>query len=159
MAQQLAKRFPVKQAFSSLTELLDEARPEVVHITTPPQSHFDLAKTCLDRGCHVYVEKPFTVWADEARELIAIANEKRLKVTAGHDDQFSHVSRRMRIACAQRISGRVACSHGELLLLRNREDRLRWGVVRRQRTLGNGDCRENFCRTSSVMALPGLQSS
>ena len=79
-----------------MTELLDEAKPDVVHITTPPQGHFDLAKTCLDRGCHIYIEKPFTVWADEAHKLIAIANEKQLKVTAGHDDQFSHVSRRMR---------------------------------------------------------------
>lgn len=96
MAQQLAKRFPVKRAFSSLIELLDEGKPDVVHITTPPQSHFDLAKTCLDRRCHVYIEKPFTLWADEAQRLIAIANEKRLKLTAGHDDQFSHVSRRMR---------------------------------------------------------------
>ncbi len=96
MAQQLAKRFPIKKAFSSLTQLLDEARPDVVHITTPPQGHFDLAKTCLEYGCHVYVEKPFTVWADEAEKLIAIAKERQLKLTVGHDDQFSHVSRRMR---------------------------------------------------------------
>ncbi|HEY1648202.1 MAG TPA: Gfo/Idh/MocA family oxidoreductase [Terracidiphilus sp.] len=96
MALQLAKRFPIKRAYSSLPELLDEAKPDVVHITTPPQGHFDLAKTCLDQGCHVYIEKPFTVWADEAEKLITIANEKRLKVTAGHDDQFSHVSRRLR---------------------------------------------------------------
>jgi predicted dehydrogenase len=96
MAQQLAKRFPIKKAFSSLPQLLDEARPDVVHITTPPQGHFDLAKTCLEYGCHIYVEKPFTVWADEAEKLIAIANERQLKLTVGHDDQFSHVSRRMR---------------------------------------------------------------
>jgi predicted dehydrogenase len=96
MAKQLAKRFPVGRAFSILSELFDEAKPDVVHITTPPQGHFDLAKTCLDRGCHVYIEKPFTVWAGEAHELIAIANERRLKLTVGHDDQFSHVSRRMR---------------------------------------------------------------
>ena len=96
MAQQLAKRFPIKKAFSSLTQLLDEARPDVVHITTPPQGHFDLAKTCLEHGCHIYVEKPFTVWADEAEKLIAIAKERQLKLTVGHDDQFSHVSRRMR---------------------------------------------------------------
>lgn len=96
MAQQLAKRFPIKKAFSSLTQLLDEARPDVVHITTPPQGHFDLARTCLEYGCHIYVEKPFTVWADEAEKLIAIANERQLKLTVGHDDQFSHVSRRMR---------------------------------------------------------------
>ena len=96
MAEQLAKRFPVKRAFSSLTQLLEESRPDVVHITTPPQGHFDLAMTCLDRGCHVYVEKPFTVWAEEAEKLIATAKEKELKLTVGHDDQFSHVSRRMR---------------------------------------------------------------
>jgi len=96
MAQQLAKRFPVKGTFNSLTQLFDEARPEVLHITTPPQGHFDLAKTCLERGCHVYVEKPFTVWTDEAEKLIAMAKEKQLKITVGHDDQFSHVSRRMR---------------------------------------------------------------
>jgi predicted dehydrogenase len=96
MAQQLFKRFPIKQYFNSVTKLLDEAKPDVVHITTPPQSHFDLAKVCLERGCHVYVEKPFTLWADEARQLISLANEKGLKITAGHDDQFSHVARRMR---------------------------------------------------------------
>jgi predicted dehydrogenase len=96
MAQQLTKRFAIKQAFSNLTELLDGAKPDVVHITTPPQSHFSLAKECLDRGCHVYLEKPFTVWADEAESLVALANKNHLKITAGHDDQFSHVSRRMR---------------------------------------------------------------
>lgn len=96
MAQQLFKRFRIKKCFSNLTELLSEAKPEVVHITTPPQSHFDVAKTCLESGCHVYVEKPFTVWADEARRLMELATERGLKITAGHDDQFSHVARRMR---------------------------------------------------------------
>ena len=96
MAEQLAKRFPVRKVFSDITQLLDEAKPDVVHITTPPQSHFDLAKTCMEFGCHVYLEKPFTVWAAEAEELIAIAETTHLKLTAGHDDQFSHVSRRLR---------------------------------------------------------------
>jgi predicted dehydrogenase len=96
MAQQLFKRFSIKKYFSDLKELLSETRPDVVHITTPPQTHFDIAKTCLESGCHVYVEKPFTVWEDEARRLIELATEKDLKITAGHDDQFSHVTRRMR---------------------------------------------------------------
>jgi predicted dehydrogenase len=96
MARQLYERFPVARHFSNLGELLGEARPDVVHITTPPESHFDIAKACLERGCHVYVEKPFTLHEDEARRLIALANERKLKLTAGHDDQFSHVARRMR---------------------------------------------------------------
>ena len=96
MARQLYERFPVKKYFSELTQLLNETRPDVVHVTTPPESHFNIAKVCLEEGCHVYVEKPFTIYEDEARKLIALANERGLKVTAGHDSQFSHVARRMR---------------------------------------------------------------
>jgi predicted dehydrogenase len=96
MARQLYERFAVKRHFGDLEQLLSEARPDVVHIATPPESHFSIAKLCLEWGCHVYVEKPFTLYADEAQRLIALANEKRLKITAGHDDQFRHVARRMR---------------------------------------------------------------
>ena len=96
MAEQLQVRFPIKRHFSDLGELLDKSRPDVVHITTPPASHFELARTCLEAGCHVYVEKPFTLYEHEAQELIGLADDKGLKVTAGHDDQFTHVARRMR---------------------------------------------------------------
>lgn len=105
MARQLYDRFPVKRYFSDLAALLTDARPDVVHITTPPESHFDLASLCLRRGCHVYVEKPFTLHAEEAQVLVALANEKGLKLTAGHDDQFSHVARRMRTLVRQGYLG------------------------------------------------------
>src|SRR5256885_15862781 len=97
MARQLYERFPVKRYYSDLTELLSDARPDVVHITTPPESHFDIARFCLEQGCHIYVEKPFTVDARQAGRLVNLANEKGLKLTAGHNCQFSHVSRRMRV--------------------------------------------------------------
>ena len=96
MAKQLFDRFPVKQHFSDLDELFKQARPDVVHITTPPQSHFELGRQCLERGSHVYLEKPFTLNTRDAEELIALAQKKGLKITAGHDDQFRHAARRMR---------------------------------------------------------------
>lgn len=96
MARQLCDRFAVKQLFSDLTELLDRANPDVVHITTPPQSHFEAAKLCLEAGCHVYVEKPFTVDEREARDLIALADERGLKLTVGHDNQFRRAAQDMR---------------------------------------------------------------
>jgi predicted dehydrogenase len=67
-----------------------------VHITTPPESHFDIARLCLERGCHVYVEKPIALHAEQAQTLIELADEKRLKLTVGHDAQFGHAARRMR---------------------------------------------------------------
>jgi predicted dehydrogenase len=96
MARQLAERFPVQRYFSDVKELLREVQPDVVHITTSPESHFDLARLCLERGCHVYVEKPFTLFEEEARQLIALATERGLKLTAGHDAQFGPAARRMR---------------------------------------------------------------
>jgi len=96
MARQLCERFQIKGCFSDVKTMLTEARPDVVHITTPPQSHHGLAKLCLDHGCHVYVEKPFTLNTMEAVDLIEYAESKKLKITAGHDDQFRPCARQMR---------------------------------------------------------------
>lgn len=96
MARQLFERFPVKQRFSDLRELLSKAKPDVVHVTTPPASHLEIAKLCLEAGCHVYVEKPFALSEVDARALIALATNRGLKITAGHDDQFRQAARRMR---------------------------------------------------------------
>jgi len=96
MAQQLSERFRIPRYFTNSSEMLETARPDVVHITTPPQSHFELGRQCLTQGCHIYVEKPFCVTAQETASLIELANASGLKLTAGHDDQFRHAARRMR---------------------------------------------------------------
>ena len=96
MARQLCDRFAVRRWFSDIAVMLDSIRPEVVHITTPPQSHYELGMQCLRAGCHVYMEKPFTVNAGEARTLIDAAVANGRKMTVGHDYQFTHAKRRMR---------------------------------------------------------------
>lgn len=96
MARQLYDRFPVKQYFDDLGKLLNEIHPDVVHITTPPQTHFKIGMQCLEAGCHLYVEKPFTLNTSEAEKLITLANETGRKITVGHDAQFSVVARQMR---------------------------------------------------------------
>jgi predicted dehydrogenase len=89
MAKQLGERLGVRECFSDLQEMLQSITPEVVHITTPPQSHFSLAKQCLESGSHVYVEKPFTLTADEAESLVQLADVHNRKITAGHNLQFT----------------------------------------------------------------------
>ena len=96
MAGQLAGRLGIKGCFTDASELLKVAQPDVVHITTPPQSHYKLAKLCVEAGSHVFIEKPFTVTASEAKELIALAEARKVKLTAGHNNQFSPVALRMR---------------------------------------------------------------
>lgn len=96
MARQLFERFPIKDYFSDAEVLLDKAKPDVIHITSPPQSHFDLALFFLERGCHIYVEKPFTVSALQAEEVIQRAKQYGRKVTVGNDSQFTHAAIRFR---------------------------------------------------------------
>ncbi|MFC2160404.1 Gfo/Idh/MocA family protein [Acidobacteriota bacterium] len=96
MANQMAERFNIKRTCTNIQEMFEPVKPDVVHITTPPQSHFQLTKNCLESGCNVYVEKPFTLYTSEAEELINLANQKGLKITAGHNAQFTHAMVRMR---------------------------------------------------------------
>lgn len=96
MAMQMCERFRIQRYFNDLDELLNDVNPDVVHITTPPQSHFEIGRHCLERGCHVFVEKPLTINTREAKELVALAVKTGLKLTVGHDAQFSDVAMRMR---------------------------------------------------------------
>lgn len=97
MAKQLCDRFGVKRHFTNVSDLLDELHPDIVHITVPPHHHLEIGTECLEKGCNIYVEKPFTLHTTQAEKLIALADEKQCKLTVGHDAQFSEVARAMRI--------------------------------------------------------------
>jgi predicted dehydrogenase len=96
MAKQMHDRFGQVPYFDDIDRLFADARPHVVHITTPPQSHYDLARRCLDANCHVYVEKPFTVDAREAAAVLRLAEARGLKVTVGHNYTFTGPTCQMR---------------------------------------------------------------
>ena len=89
MAQQLAERFRISGVFTDVHALLSAVKPDAVHITTPPQSHYELGRTCLHAGSNVYLEKPFTVTSAEAESLVDLAKSRGLVLTAGHNYQFT----------------------------------------------------------------------
>jgi predicted dehydrogenase len=88
LARQAAERFEVPGQFTSIEQMLDHARPDVVHLTTPVQTHAPLTIQLLESGVHVYVEKPFTVDATEARAVIDVAERTGRLVCLGHDQLF-----------------------------------------------------------------------
>jgi predicted dehydrogenase len=96
MAKQLSDRYGIKRYFQECQELLATCTPDVIHITTPPQSHFELAKLSLERGSHVYVEKPFALNLAEAETLIETAHRLGLFITVGHNYQFDPAALVMR---------------------------------------------------------------
>jgi predicted dehydrogenase len=96
MARQLGERFGVSECFFDLHQMLEETNPDVIHITTPPKSHYSLATQCLELGRHVYLEKPFTITTDQAESLVQLAEDRDLKITVGHNYQFTLEMLKMR---------------------------------------------------------------
>lgn len=96
MAEQLSEHFEVGRFFQDPEALLHQAAPDVVHITTPPQSHYELGTMCLEAGAHVLIEKPFTVNAGEAEDLISLAQSRGLQTTVVHNAQYSQAAEKLR---------------------------------------------------------------
>lgn len=44
--------------FETLDQLLEETRPDILSIATPPAHHLDIARAGLEAGCHIFCEKP-----------------------------------------------------------------------------------------------------
>lgn len=75
-----------------------EVLPQVdaVTIATPPMTHYEIARRCLESGLHVLVEKPITDNLEHASALIRIARERGRILQVGHLERFSAAGRVIR---------------------------------------------------------------
>ena len=78
------------------SELLTSTQIDAIAVVTPVWTHFDLAKSALQNGKHVFVEKPFTSTTQQAEELIELATRNRLKIMVDHTFLFTGAVRKIR---------------------------------------------------------------
>jgi predicted dehydrogenase len=74
-AEAAAERYGIRAWFTDHRAMLEKTQPDVVHVTTPPTSHFRLAMDSFDAGAHVIVEKPATSTFKELETLDRRARE------------------------------------------------------------------------------------
>jgi predicted dehydrogenase len=72
-AEATAERFGVSRWYSSYQKLLADVKPNLVHVTTTPSSHFQITKACLSAGLNVLCEKPIATNYQEFQEIKKIA--------------------------------------------------------------------------------------
>lgn len=77
-----AALYPRARQARSVEEMLGDISIPLVVVATPSYSHFEVAKQCLHAQRHVVIDKPFTLTSAEAAELIHLAREKKLLLTA-----------------------------------------------------------------------------
>jgi predicted dehydrogenase len=85
-AEKVAKEFGYK-LFDSIEELV--AAVEVVDIVTPTLSHFECAKMAIEKGRHIFIEKPITKTILEAEAIITLASQFHVQGQVGHVERFN----------------------------------------------------------------------
>jgi predicted dehydrogenase len=79
--------------FASVPEMLERAKPHILAVVTPPNSHFAIASLGLQAGCHVFCEKPFMANLDEADAIIGMARDARRQVVVNNQFRFMRIHR------------------------------------------------------------------
>jgi predicted dehydrogenase len=96
-ALQKARRiYPGLRMTSDPAEVLFAPDIDAVAIVTPVWTHYELARTALENGKHVFVEKPFTATVKQAEELVELAARKNLRIMVDHTFLFTGAVKKIR---------------------------------------------------------------
>ena len=104
--------------YTDYKQMLSENEPELVSIATESGSHAEIALYCIEKGIHVIIEKPMAMSLADADRIIALAQEKQVKVSACHQNRFNIAVQEMRAALESGRFGRL--SHGSIHVRWNR---------------------------------------
>ena len=89
MIKKAKKAYPAVEVSTDPDTILESTGIGAVAVITPVFTHFELAKKALENGKHVFVEKPFTLTAGQAEELVELADKKGLKIMVDHTFLFT----------------------------------------------------------------------
>lgn len=101
------------------SQMLETEKPELVAICTESGKHGKIAIDCIHAGANLIIEKPMTLSLVEADEIITLAEEKNLKVSACHQNRFNKSIMKIREAVDQKRFGKLL--HGTAHVRWNRE--------------------------------------
>ena len=108
-AQSFATRWAIPAAYNSLEAMLQQARTiDCIHLLVPPDLHFPLARTALEAGVHVLLEKPMCTTVAEADTLLQLANERGLYLGVSHNFLFSRAYQDLRKVVKNGVLGPIS---------------------------------------------------
>ena len=92
----LKSLYPAVETTEDFNEIINDSDIDAVVIATPVRFHFDMAKAALTSGKHTFIEKPMASSVAECRELVEIAESKKLTLMVGHTFVYSAPVRRIK---------------------------------------------------------------
>jgi predicted dehydrogenase len=88
--------YPSIETSTDVNDILTSTEIDAVGVITPVSTHYDFALKALQNGKHVFVEKPFTLTSNEAKELVDLAARKKLIIMVDHTFLFTGAVQKMK---------------------------------------------------------------
>ncbi len=111
-SEALAQQLHIPKGYASYEKMLEQERPDAVHICTPNVTHYQIAKYALEHGIHVLCEKPLAYTQEEADELVQLANATGLVHGVNLHCRFYPMVREMKELIRHGKVGRIFSIHG-----------------------------------------------
>ncbi len=102
-----AQAYPEATIHRSVEDMLADNSLQLVSVTTSNQTHFEIGRQCLLAGKHTVIDKPFALTSAEAAELIAIANERKLVLSAFQNRRWDGDFKTVRNILKSGVLGRL----------------------------------------------------
>lgn len=83
-----AQAYPKTRILRSVEEALSDRSISLIVVGTPNETHYDLAKQALLAGKHVVIDKPFAATSAQAKDLVDLAQEKKLVLAPFHNRRW-----------------------------------------------------------------------
>ena len=115
-ADDFAQRHGLERSYSDYGALVADPEIDAVYVATTHNFHYENVKLCLEHGKHVLCEKPFTVNADQARNLIQLAQAKNLFLMEGLWTRFLPVIIHLQELLADGAIGEVQSVYANFFL-------------------------------------------
>jgi predicted dehydrogenase len=82
------KRYSDINVYTDYQKMIEDEKPECIVVATPTKFHFEIVKYALERGIHVFCEKPFSLKNEEAFMMVQLAKDKGLVNQVGYHNRF-----------------------------------------------------------------------
>ncbi|ASK62572.1 oxidoreductase [Virgibacillus phasianinus] len=121
--------------YQDYQELLKDASIDVVHVCTPNISHAEISIAAMKEDKHVMCEKPMAKSSEEAKQMVAAAEETGKKLTIGYQNRFRQDSQYLRKVCQRGDLGDVYFAKAHAI---RRRAVPTWGVFLDEEKQGGG---------------------
>jgi len=110
-----AQKLGVEKYYSDYKKIINNPAIDCVHICTPNNLHYTMAKEALNAGKHVVCEKPLTTRSAEAEELVKLAADKKLVNATNFNVRFYPLIHQLKCAIKNGELGDIFSVHGSYL--------------------------------------------